>query len=86
MPAADSSYISGQEWVEGKSSLARLGVGVHITAPKIDPGFNNSITLEMYNFGPFTVQLRKGMEICVLILERLGRPAKQGYSGQFQGS
>lgn len=71
--------------VEGKSSLARLGVGVHITAPKIDPGYNNTITLEMFNFGPFNVQLRGGMEICTLILEHLGRPANQGYSGRFQG-
>jgi dCTP deaminase len=71
--------------VEGKSSLARLGVAVHITAPKIDPGYDNNITLEMYNFGPFTVQLKKGMPICVLILERLGQAAKQGYSGRFQG-
>ena len=71
--------------LEGKSSLARLGVGVHITAPKIDPGFDNQITLEMFNFGPFTVQLKAGMNICVLIVERLGKPAKQGYTGRFQG-
>ncbi|MBI2171865.1 MAG: dCTP deaminase [Chloroflexi bacterium] len=70
--------------VEGKSSLARLGIAVHITAPKIDPGFSNNITLEIFNLGPFTVALRAGMSICVLILERLGRQAKQGYSGQFQ--
>ena len=33
--------------VEGRSRLARLGVGVHITAPKIDTGFKNQITLEI---------------------------------------
>ena len=70
--------------VEGKSSLARLGVSVHFTAPKIDPGYNNVITLELYNFGPFTVELKKEMKICALIIERLGRHAKQGYTGQFQ--
>lgn len=72
--------------VEGKSSLARLGIAVHITAPKIDPDFNNNITLEIFNLGPFTVKLRQGMNICVLILERLGRPAQKGYAGQFQGT
>ena len=72
--------------VEGKSSLARLGVAVHITAPKIDPEFNNNITLEIFNLGPFTVKLKQGMNVCVLILERLGRPAQRGYGGQFQGT
>jgi dCTP deaminase len=71
--------------VEGKSRLARFGLAVHITAPKIDPGFKNHITLEMFNFGPFPLKLTYKMEICVLIIEQLGRRARQGYSGQFQG-
>ena len=71
--------------VEGRSRLARLGVGVHITAPKIDPGFNNRITLEMYNFGPWTIKLTAGMTICTLLVERLSKPAEHGYSGMFQG-
>jgi dCTP deaminase len=44
--------------VEGRSSWARLGVSIHITAPKIDPGFHGTITLEMANLGKATVQLR----------------------------
>ncbi len=69
--------------VEGRSRLARLGVGVHITAPKIDPGFNGPITLEIYNLGPWTLRMKAGMKICSLAVERLGRPAEQGYSGIF---
>ena len=76
--------LSGR--VEGRSRLARLGVGVHITAPKIDPGFRNRITLEMYNLGPWTIGLTGGMTICTLLLERLSRPAQSGYDGMFQGS
>ncbi len=72
--------------IEGKSSLGRLGVTVHMTAPKIDPGFDNRITLEIYNFGSFTLKLSEGMKICVLIVERLGQPAKLSYAGRFQGS
>lgn len=45
-------------FVEGRSSYARIGVSVHVTAPKIDPGFNGHITLEMANFGKLPVQLR----------------------------
>ncbi len=44
--------------VEGRSRLARLGVGVHITAPKIDPGFTNRITLEIFNLGHGSVDRR----------------------------
>jgi dCTP deaminase len=69
--------------VEGKSKLARFGVAVHITAPKIDPGFHNPITLEIINLGPFDIQLFPNMEIAVLIVERLGQPANQVYEGQF---
>jgi len=69
--------------VEGKSSLARIGVGIHITAPVIHAGFKGSIQLEMFNFGPYTVQLTEGMKICQLVFEMtLGTPSK-GYSGQF---
>lgn len=76
-------HLAGR--VEGRSRLARLGVGVHVTAPKIDPGFHNSITLEIYNLGPWTLRLTAGMKICSLLLERLGMPAEHGYAGMFQG-
>ncbi len=69
--------------VEGKSSLARFGVAVHLTAPKIDPGYSNTITLELINLGPYRVYLSPLMEIAVLIVERLGTPASQVYTGRF---
>ena len=34
-----------------------VGLSVHLTAPKIDPGFNGTITLEIANMGPAKVQL-----------------------------
>lgn len=69
--------------VEGKSSLARLGVGVHVTAPTIQAGFSGLIQLEVFNHGPLPVLLKRGMKICQLVFEQtLGVPAK-GYSGQF---
>ena len=70
--------------VEGKSTLARFGLTVHITAPKIDPGFKGNITLEMFNLGPFSLKLTSGMRICGLTFERLGKSANQGYTGRFQ--
>lgn len=44
--------------LEGRSSWARIGLGVHLTAPKIDPGFTGTIVLEISNVGPATVRLR----------------------------
>lgn len=44
-------------FVEGRSSWARVGIGIHMTAPKIDPGFSGTITLEMSNVGQMTVEL-----------------------------
>lgn len=69
--------------VEGRSSLSRIGVGVHITAPTIHAGFSGPLQLEVVNHGLTPVILRPGMRICQLIFEMtLGTPAR-GYSGQF---
>jgi dCTP deaminase len=69
--------------VEGRSSLARLGLGVHVTAPTIHAGFSGPIQLEMINHGIVPIRLRSGMRICQLIFETtLGTPEK-GYGGQF---
>ena len=62
-------------FVEGRSSWARAGVSIHLTAPKIDPGFNAQITLEMSNVGPKAVELRAGVDRpCQLILMQLSTP------------
>lgn len=71
--------------VEGKSSLARLGIGIHITAPTIHAGFQGPIQLEICNHGLLKVRLRANMPVCQVIFEQtLGTPAK-GYTGQFLG-
>lgn len=49
--------------VEGKSSLARTGLTIHMTAPTIHADFSGTIALEMYNFGVYPVRLRPGMRI-----------------------
>lgn len=71
--------------VEGKSSLARIGLAVHITAPTIHAGFDGQIRLEIVNHGPLPIILKPGMRICQLIFEQtLGTPDKV-YGGQFSG-
>ena len=68
-----SSRIAAR--VEGKSSLARLGIGVHVTAPTIHAGFGfkqgipveetaQPIQVEMFNISGLPVVLDIGMPIC----------------------
>lgn len=80
--------------VEGKSSLARLGIGIHVTAPTIHAGFGfkpgspvtetaQPIQLEMFNLSGLPVVLDIGMPICQLILEEVREVPIKGYQGQF---
>ncbi len=69
--------------VEGKSSLARLGIGVHLTAPTIHCGFTGPIQLEIVNFGPHQIILDAGMRICQVIFELTSGTPEKGYQGLF---
>lgn len=85
------SRLAGR--VEGKSSLARLGLGVHVTAPIIHAGFGftdkdpsrvgTQIQLEIFNVGPFLVRLERGMRICQVIFEEVHGTPQKGYVGMF---
>jgi dCTP deaminase len=80
--------------VEGKSSLARVGLGIHVTAPTIHPGFGyaerqsrrrgSPIQLEIWNIGRLRIKLTRGMRICQIIFEEVHGTPSQGYRGQFQ--
>ena len=43
--------------VEGRSTYARLGLSMHLTAPWIQPGWSGPIVLEIKNHGPLKVEL-----------------------------
>jgi dCTP deaminase len=57
--------------VEGRSTLARLGLGVHVTAPTIHAGWNGKIALEIAHHGNVPIRLVPGLRICQLIVEQL---------------
>jgi len=58
--------------VEGRSSFARLGLAVHITAPTIHAGFCGPIVLEIKNLGPHVLMIEPGKTcVCQLIFEQL---------------
>lgn len=70
--------------VEGRSSLARLGLMIHITAGFIDPGFGrdtpSTITLEICNINAMPVIIRPGMRICQIAFETMDAPAIMPYN------
>ncbi|MBW7984688.1 dCTP deaminase [Enterobacillus tribolii] len=67
-------------WLDGRSSLARLGLMVHVTAHRIDPGWQGKIVLEFYNSGKLPLALRPGMLIGALSFEPLSGPAARPYN------
>jgi dCTP deaminase len=71
--------------VEGKSGLARIGLGVHVTAPTIHAGFPGTIQLELVNHGPLVIKLRPGMAICQLIIETIKGTPSKAHKSQFAG-
>ncbi|MFV0597265.1 dCTP deaminase [Shewanella sp.] len=67
-------------WLDGRSSLARLGLMVHVTAHRIDPGWQGKIVLEFYNSGKLPLALRPRMTIGALNFERLSGPVARPYN------
>lgn len=62
--------------IEGRSSFARLGIEIHMTAGYIDPGFEGVVTLEIYNAGSSSVKLYPGIRIGQLKFISINDPLK----------
>jgi dCTP deaminase len=65
-------YISAD--LEGRSSFARLGIEIHMTAGFIDPGFEGVLTFEIFNAGPSPVRLYPGLRVGQLRFTRTSHP------------
>ncbi|GAA5819230.1 MAG: dCTP deaminase [Methanobrevibacter sp. CfCl-M3] len=65
--------------VEGRSSMGRLGVTMHVTAGYIDPGFEGRITLEISNIGKMPVALYPGQRVCQIVFETMTSPSQKPY-------
>lgn len=67
--------------LHGKSSLARLGVVVHSTAARFDPGWDGCPVLE---FGTFLkgkkIVIYEGGAICAFSFEKMAHPVSRGYA------
>ena len=76
------NYLAAR--IEGRSSLARIGISIHQTAPTVHATFEGQLRLEIINHGPFACELRPGMRFCQLVVERLGSPAVSTLRSPFQ--
>lgn len=65
--------------VEGRSSVGRLGLTIHVTAGYIDPCFSGTVTLELSNLAPRPILLWPGMTIGQLVFEYVNDPVEQAY-------
>jgi len=72
--------------LEGKSSLARIGLLVHSTAGYVDPGWKGKLTMQMTNVGRLPVTLYAGMRIAQMTFLRLTTPAERPYGSAGLGS
>ncbi|KKQ78435.1 MAG: Deoxycytidine triphosphate deaminase [Candidatus Daviesbacteria bacterium GW2011_GWA1_38_7] len=67
--------------LHGKSSLARLGIVVHSTAARFDPGWDGHPVLE---FGTFLkgkkIVIYEGNPICAFSFEKMGASVKRPHS------
>ena len=68
--------------VEGKSSLGRLGLTVHVTAGFIDCGFFGNVTLELAVVKPLRVY--PGMRVCQFCFFTVQGEVSH-YAGKYQG-
>jgi dCTP deaminase len=61
-------------FIEGKSSRARTGLLIHMTAPIIHANWHGQVTLEIGNLGPFSIGLKEGDAVAQLVVASLTSP------------
>ncbi len=70
-------------FVEGRSSIGRIGLFIQ-NAGWVDPGFEGTITLELYNANRLPIRLQEGRRICQLVFARMDQVADRPYQGKYQ--
>lgn len=85
-------YIKLPDWtaaeLEGRSSYARLGLEIHMTAGMIDPGFEGVVTFELFNCGPNPIRLFPGLRVAQLrfiATNAPSRPYSRRHAAKYSG-
>ena len=66
--------------LEGKSSVGRMGLLIHITAGFLDPGNSLKMTLELHNTANMPILLYYKMPIAQMAFEELSSACEKPYS------
>lgn len=66
--------------LEGKSSIGRMGLLIHITAGFLDPGNSLKMTLELHNTASIPIMLYYKMPIAQMAFEELSSECERPYS------
>lgn len=69
---------------EGRSTIARCGVGSHVTAGFGDYGFQGAFTLEIFNVGRLSVILYPNIRIGQIFFDEVKQPKL--YEGAYAGT
>lgn len=67
-------------YIDGRSSLGRLGVTAHITSAWVDPGFEGRLVLEISNLGKMPVTIYPDMRVAKLLFFKLTSPSERPYN------
>lgn len=70
--------------LEGRSSIGRLGLAVHITAGFGDVGFRGFWTLEIFALQP--IRIYAGVEICQIFYHEISGPYDEYRSKKYQNN
>lgn len=69
-------------FIDGKSTRARAGIVVHMTAPTIHAGWWGQVTLEIANLGPFDLGLKAGDAIAQIVVAAISSPPSKRKNAQ----
>ncbi|MES2345392.1 MAG: dCTP deaminase [Chlamydiota bacterium] len=73
--------------IDGRSTIARVGLAIHCTSGIIDGNFEEprTIVLEIKNQGPFEIIMRYKMALALLSFNQLTTEIEQGVQKQYAG-
>jgi dCTP deaminase len=67
-----------------RSYFTRKGL-VSFVGPQVDPGFEGSLVISLFNTGPRPIVVKYGEPFCTIEFHELSTPCEKPYSGPYQG-
>jgi dCTP deaminase len=73
--------------IDGRSTLARLGLSIHCTSQVVDGNFDEprTVVLEMKNIGNTNLILKPKLAVAMITFSQLSSPIVQDSQKQYQG-